>query len=82
VVNDLAVRGHLIAKHPSSAGDRRKLIVVGGFDLHLDLGALLLGHLEEQEERRLGEVLVVRAEDYTVPDLSFDVKRYFATLFP
>lgn len=31
-VNDLAVRGHLIAKHPNRDGDRMKLIVVGGFD--------------------------------------------------
>ncbi|HEY6728162.1 MAG TPA: DUF3037 domain-containing protein [Polyangiaceae bacterium] len=31
-VNDLAVKGNLIAKHPNHDGERMKLIVVGGFD--------------------------------------------------
>jgi hypothetical protein len=30
--NDLAVKGHLIYKHPDENGEQRKLIVVGGFD--------------------------------------------------
>lgn len=30
--NDLAVKGHLIYKHPDENGEERKLIVVGGFD--------------------------------------------------
>jgi len=30
--NDLAVKGHLIYKHPSESGEDRKLVIVGGFD--------------------------------------------------
>jgi Protein of unknown function (DUF3037) len=57
--NDLAVKGHLIYKHPDENGEERKLIVVGGFD----------PSTPEALKRRIGYVLrehearLVREED-------------------
>lgn len=45
--NDLAVKGHLVYKHPGKQGKRQKLIVVGGFD----------ESASEDLKRRIGYVL-------------------------
>ncbi|HKY34389.1 MAG TPA: DUF3037 domain-containing protein [Polyangiaceae bacterium] len=52
--NDLAVKGHLIYKHPDENGEERQLIIVGGFDpLTPETLKRRIGYVLREHEARL-----------------------------